>query len=127
MPSAGDRYIVTVKPSHIDWGEYRNPTNREPIKGESYVKIPSRYARMYNIRRGDKFIAHFTNGCPSMRIKASGNGPYVNGIQYAKQFEGVGVGACKAFTQWYQSCKVSVGDKVSVEFISSTEIVFDII
>lgn len=127
MPSAGDRYVVTVKPSHIDWGEYRNPTNREPIKGESYVKIPSRYARMYNIRRGDIFTARFTNGCPCMKIKASGNGPFENEIQYAKQFEGVGAGACKAFTPWYQSCNVSVGDRVSVEFISATEVEFDII
>lgn len=127
MPSAGDKYIVEIKPSHIDWGEYRNPTNRMPIEGESYVKIPSQYARTYNIKRGDIFIAHFTNGCPSMQIKASGNGPYEKGIQYAKQFEGVGSGACKAFTPWYQSCGAKVGDRVLVEFISSTEIVFEII
>lgn len=127
MPSAGDKYIVKVKPSHIDWGEYRNPTNREPIAGESYVKIPSQYARLYDIRRGDKFIAHFTNGSPSIKIKASGNGPFENGIQYAKQFEGVGPGACKAFTPWYQSNDVEVGDQVLVEFISSTEVVFEII
>lgn len=127
MPSAGDRYVVEVKPSHIDWGEYRNPTNREPIEGESYVKIPSQYAREYDIRRGDVFTAHFTNGCPSIQIKASGNGPYENEIQYAKQFEGVGVGACKAFTPWYKSCGAMVGDYVSVEFISPTDIVFKIV
>ena len=94
MPKRGDRYTVIVKPSHIDWGEYRNPTNREPVKGESYVKIPSRYARMYDIKRGDVFTAHFVNGCLSMPIKASGNGPYVNGIQYAKQFEGALLRRC---------------------------------
>lgn len=127
MPSAGDRYIVEVKPSHIDWGEYRKPTNREPIEGESYVKIPSKYARMYNIRRGDVFVAHFANGCPSMSIKASGNGPYENGIQYAKQFEGVGIGACKAFTPWYRACNVQVGDQVLVEFTSPRDISFDIL
>ena len=127
MPAAGDKYRVTVEPSHIDWGEYRNPTNRKPIKGESYVKIPSRYARLYNIRRGDTFIAYFRNGCPSIQIKASGNGPYERGIQYAKQFEGVGAGACKAFTPWYQASGVKIGDEVLVEFISPTEVVFDII
>lgn len=47
MPAAGDCYVVQIKPSHIDWGEYRNPTNRELIAGESYVKIPSLYARRY--------------------------------------------------------------------------------
>ena len=45
MPSIGDKYVVIVKPSHIAWGTYRNPTNRDPIEGESYVKIPSQYAR----------------------------------------------------------------------------------
>lgn len=124
MPSAGDRYIVEVKPSHIDWGRYRNPTNREPIEGESYVKIPSEYARKYGIRRGNLFTAHFSNGYPPMKIKASGNGPYENGVQYAKQFEGIGTGACKAFTPWYQSCSVVAGDQIVVEFISTDEIVF---
>ena len=41
MPNRGDRYVVQVKPSHIKWGEYRNPTNRAVIQGESYVKIPA--------------------------------------------------------------------------------------
>lgn len=127
MPKAGDKYVVKVKPSHIDWGEYRNPTNREPIKGESYVKIPSEYARKYEIRRGDIYIAHFTNGYPSMEIKASGNGPYENGIQYAKQFEGVGHGACKAFTPWYQLSGVEIGDEILVEFITPKEIQFTIL
>lgn len=124
MPAKGDRYIVEVKPSHIDWGEYRNPTNRSIIKGESYVKIPSAYARKYDIRRGDIFTAHFTNGCQCMTIKASGNGPYENGIQYAKQFEGVGNGACKAFTPWYKTSNIVVGDRISVEFISEDDILF---
>ena len=127
MASAGDSYIVEVKPSHIAWGTYRNPTNRDFIEGESYVKIPSEYAKAFGIKRGDVFVAHFSNGYPPMEIKASGNGPYEKGIQYAKQFEGVGSGACKAFTPWYQKCNVAVGDKVQVEFLSSTEIRFKII
>ena len=124
MPVAGDSYIVEVKPSHIDWGKYRNPTNREPIDGESYVKIPSEYAKKFKIKRGDRFVARFSNGYPSMEIKASGNGPCEAGIQYAKQFEGVGAGACKAFTPWYRLCNTRVGDAISVKFISSTEILF---
>lgn len=124
MPSAGDSYVVQVKPSHIDWGEYRNPTNREPINGESYVKIPSEYARRYRIVRGTFYTAHFVNGNPDMRIKASGNGPLENGVQLAKQFEGVGHGACKAFTPWYQSSGIGVGDWIKVEFLSPTDILF---
>lgn len=124
MPTKGDYYIVEVKPSHIDWGEYRNPTNRPIIEGESYVKIPSKYARKYGIVRGNIYTAHFANGCPGMTIKASGNGPYENGIQYAKQFEGVGYGACKAFTPWYRASNINVGDRIRVEFISEKEIIF---
>ena len=37
------------------------------------------------------------------------------------------VSACKAFTPWYQACDVKVGDQVLVEFISSTEVGFEII
>ena len=127
MAAAGDYYMVQIKPSHIDWGKYRNPTNREPIAGESYVKIPSLYARKYGLKRGDIFIAHFSNGHPDMQIKASGNGPYENGIQYAKQFEGIGIGACKAFTSWYQECGAQVGDQVRVEFLSVNEVKFTIL
>ncbi len=117
-------YRVEVKDSHIDWGEYRNPTNRNPIPGESYVKIPSSAARRLDIRRGDVFTALFTNGNAPFQIKASGNGPYENGIQYAKQFEGIGPGACRAFTPWYQANNTSVGDEVLVEIISPNEIRF---
>ncbi len=125
MAIQGDKYTVEIKPSHIDWGEYRNPTNRTLIEGESYVKIPSKYAREFDIKRGDKFLAYFGNvEYESMEIKASGNGPCVNGVQYAKQFEGIGKGACKAFTPWYQLCGANVGDIIQVEFISSTEIKF---
>ena len=81
-------------------------------------------ARKYGIKRGDVFMARFTNGHPSMLIKASGNGPYENGVQYAKQFEGIGRGACKAFTPWYRSCNVSVGDLIKVEFLSENEVLF---
>lgn len=118
------KYEVIVKEAHIDWGEYRNPTNRNFISGESYVKIPSKDARRLNIKRGDIFTAYFQNGYPSMRVKASGNGPYDGEIQFAKQFEGIGKGACKAFTPWYHSCDIRVGDRILVEIISRNEVVF---
>jgi len=73
------------------------------------------------------FVAHFKNNCPSIQIKASENGPCENGIQYAKRFEGVGVRARRAFTPWYQSCDVAVGDQIVVTFMSSTDVVFEIL
>ena len=64
---------------------------------------------------------------PPLPIKAAGNGPVQDGVQYAKQFEGVGRGACKAFTPWYQSGGVQVGDRVEVEFLSPTDVQFTLI
>ncbi len=126
MPNAGNSYTVTIQPSHIDWGdEPRNPTNRPIIEGESYVAIPVRYARMYDILRGSTYNASFTNGSPSIRIKAAGNGT-TDGT-YGKQFEGIGPGACKAFTPWYASCGAQVGDRVLVEFTSPTDVQFTLL
>lgn len=127
MAKKGDSYTVVIEAAHIDWGVHRNPTNRPIIEGESYVKITSDAARDFEIKRGNEYMAHFTNGMPSMAIKAAGNGPMKNGIQYAKQFEGIGYGACKAFTPWYTSYNAKVGDKVRVEFISDKDILFTII
>lgn len=126
MPNAGDRYIVEIQPSHIDWGdEPRNPTNRAVIQGESYVAIPVQYARAYDIRRGTQYNATFANGSAPIRIKAAGNGTS-DGV-YAKQFEGIGTGACKAFTPWYVACGAQVGDRVLVEFTSPTDVQFTLI
>lgn len=124
MTIRNNYYTIQVKKPHVDWGTYRNPTNREPIEGESYVKIPSSEARKFDIRRGKNYMAHFKNGMSSMPIKASGNGPFENGVQYAKQFEGVGEGACKAFTPWYRLSGIEVGDWIKVEFLSSKDIEF---
>lgn len=126
MAQAGDRYTVRIEEAHIDWGVFRNPTNRPIIEGESYVKIPSHAARNLGIERGSEYVAHFTNGIEPFAIKAAGNGPLENGIQYAKQFEGIGAGACKAFTPWYTRCNAQVGDYVQVEFISPTDVLFTI-
>ena len=127
MPKAGDHYIVTIQPSHISWGVQppRTPTNRAVIPGESYVAIPVEYARAYDIYRGTQYSATFTNGSAPIKIKAAGNGT-ADGI-YAKQFEGIGRGACKAFTPWYISCGAKIGDKVLVEFISANDVQFTLL
>ena len=126
MPKSGDSYIVTIHPSHVDWGDKsRNPTNRSKIKDETYVAIPVEYARKYDLFRGSTYNASFTNGSPSISIKSAGNG--TSDGEYGKQFEGIGLGACKAFTPWYTSCGAQVGDRVLVEFTSSTDVQFTII
>ena len=118
------KYTVEVKPSHKNWGMVRNPTNRTPREGESYVKIPSKFAKKFDIVRDKEYVAHFTNGMKPIKIKAAGNGPKVGKIQYAKQFEGIGKGACSAFTPWYQKEKIEVRDEIVVEFLDDTNILF---
>lgn len=126
MPKAGDRYTVTIQPPHVDWGDqYRNPTNRTVIPGESYVAIPVQYARAYGIFRGTHYNAFFANGSAPIKIKAAGNG--TSDGEYAKQFEGIGPGACKAFTPWYTACGAKIGDTVLVEFLSDTDVRFTLI
>ena len=117
-------YTVEVKPSHADWGQYRNPTNRKFIANESYVKIPADAAREFNVKRENQYNAYFEDGSAPIRIKASGNGPVFNGVQLAKQFEGVGRGACKAFTPWYKEHNIQPGDYISIEFINDEDIMF---
>ncbi len=124
MTRIGKSFEVEVLEAHRDWGVFRHSNTRAPIEGESYVKIPAREARRLNLKRGDRFTAYFDNEHPSMEIKASGNGPLENDLQYAKQFEGIGPGACKAFTPWFESMDVKVGDTIKVKFLSETEILF---
>lgn len=124
MSRIGKGYKVELLDAHVDWGVFRNPTNRPVIEGESYVKIPASEARRLNLVRGSQYKAHFDNGHPVIDIKAAGNGPCERGVQYAKQFEGIGRGACKAFTSWFESINAKVGDEVRVEFITEEDILF---
>ena len=40
MAKKGDSFTVSIGPSQLEWGTYRNPTNRDPIVGEAYIAIP---------------------------------------------------------------------------------------
>ena len=39
MPNTGDSFTVSLMPSQVAWGIYRNPTNRALIQGEGYQEI----------------------------------------------------------------------------------------
>ena len=49
MAECGNTYTVSLKPSHLDWGEYRNSTNRDFISGEGYIPIPRKFAVSFKI------------------------------------------------------------------------------
>lgn len=123
MARAGDNYEVEIKLSHIDWGRHRYTNTRDKIAGEAYVKIPKDVAVDFDIRVGDTFTAHFSDGFDSFTARAAGN--TVARSVYAKQFQGDG--DLKAFGRWYAHVGAEVGDKVLVEFLSPDNVQFTLI
>lgn len=123
MPNAGDSYTVEIRQSHLDWGRHRYTYTRDRIPGEGYVKIPRRFAVLYNILRGDCFTATFSDGYPSFQARAAGNSEA--GDIYAKQFQGDG--DLKAFARWYAANDAQVGDFVTVTFLNSHTVNFELI
>ena len=49
MPNAGDCFIVQLKDTHVDWGEYRYTNTRDMIPGEGYIPIPRSKAEVFHI------------------------------------------------------------------------------
>jgi len=122
MPSAGDSFLVQLKPVHLGWGtigasRVTNPRHQD----EAYIPIPAKVARRYSILKGTDFTATSSDGLFNEQVKASGstsaNSPY------AKQFQGKG--NLKLIGQWLKNQKgAKPGDRVLVEFLSSTEVKF---
>lgn len=133
MARAGDSFTVILRESHLDWGEYRNPTNREPVSGEGYIPIPKEKAKCFGIYNSNNsatglgynlFTAHSADGfLDDVMLLAQGSS--TAGDIYAKQFSDKD--NLKKIGQWYSHMGAGVGDKVVVTFISSTEIMLEII
>jgi len=132
MADTGGTFIVELKPSHVDGGTYRHTDTRDPTDGEGCIPIPIKYAENYSIYnsnyKGDVLRLNLFN-CKSAdgifegRLKAIG-GRYSGDI-YAKQFQGDG--DLKALGVWFKKRSAKVGDKVKVTWISTTDIVIEII
>ncbi|MDN5973024.1 hypothetical protein [Bifidobacterium crudilactis] len=133
MPQAGDTYEVALKQSHLNWGTYRNPTNRNPIKGEAYIPIPKDFADNHGVYNSNhtptgygynQFHAKSKDGfLHDVTLLAQGSSSA--GAVYAKQFSVQD--NLKEIGDWYRHCKASVGDKVKVEWVSTTSVVLEII
>lgn len=123
MPEQGNKYIVELKNSHLNWGTHRYTSTRSDISGEGYVPIPKQYAEEYGIYRGECFTAVFSDGFKSFSAKAAGNS-YAGSI-YAKQFQGNG--DLKAFGRWFAFCGAKIGDRVSVTFLSKNCVEFQLL
>ena len=132
MPKAGDHFIVELKPSHVDWGNYRYTDTREPIDGEGYIPIPLSQARslgIYNSNHSHTGLGYNLFNCTSADgyfagvLKAAGSREA--GDIYAKQFEGNG--DLKALGRWFSRCSAKIGDRVKVLWTSPTDIIIELI
>ena len=133
MPKAGDSFIVTLTNSQLDWGNYRNPTNRDYVEGEGYIAIPRQYARSYGIFNSkhsitglgyNEFIASSSDGFINNEILLA-QGNMEAGDPYAKNF--AIKGDLKRIGAWFAYAGASVGSQVRVIFTSQTDVLLEII
>ncbi len=87
MPSAGDSFIVELKPAHLQWGT-RGPSgsgqNRSPM--EAYIQISHANASKYGIMQGAVFNAVSADGYLNCQVLAGGSqGP---NLEYASSSKG---------------------------------------
>lgn len=124
-------YEIILKPSHLDWGAYRNTNSREVVHGEGYIPIPAHVAYSNSIYNQNgtggkdvlgKNIFHCTSadGLYKGFLRAQGN---QDNPRYAKQFSGDK--DLKSIGYWFNNIGASVGDKIRVTWTSPTDIVIE--
>lgn len=133
MAQAGDVFIVSLGTAQLEWGTFRQPTNRNIISGEGYIAIPKNYARMYNIYNSNYqqtglgynlFYASTVDGFLE-NVLLLAQGCSSAGDIYAKQFSVQG--DLKAIGSWYEHMGADNNSSVRVSFISPTRIMLEII
>lgn len=133
MPRPGDTFTVQLSETHLDWGQYRNPTNRDPIAGEGFIPIPKDTACSFDIYNSnwcqgnrDQLGINIYN-CTSVdgdfegQLKAQGSS--AAGDPYAKQF--AARGDLKALGSWLAGRNAQPGDRVRVTWTSATELTIE--
>lgn len=132
MANRGDTYTVTLRDSHLGWGDYRRTDTRERRDGEAYLPIPARYAREYEIYNtngtGNRdvlgeniFNCQSTDGFLDCRMKAQGCSRA--GDCYAKQFSVND--NLRALGDWYAHVGATVGDQVRVTWLNETDMLIE--
>lgn len=131
MAVAGNSYIVTLRQTHLGWGEVRYTNTRKIIRKEAYIPIPAGVAKSFNI-----YNANFNpNGCEILGVnifKCTSEDGFFKGVLkatgcvskgdvYAKNLHGRG--DLKALAPWYDSWNAQAGDQVEVRWVSPTDIV----
>lgn len=130
MPVAGDSFTVEILKAHIKWGELppRKSPTRQQREGESYIKIPAKYAKKFNIFNENKTDANalYSVTCVNGdQIKGNllAQGCAKAGKIYAKQFSVQD--DLKAMGDWYRSVGAQVGGHVKVTFTSSSSLAIE--
>lgn len=133
MAQAGDTYTVSLKPPHLAWGEYRNPTNRDIVSGEGYIPIPRNYSIDYKVFNSN----HTPSGLGCNLFYASSTDGFLNNVLllaqgcstagdvYAKQFSVQG--NLQMIGNWYKSCNATPNNSVRVTWVNPTTISLEII
>ena len=133
MAKNGDSFIVSLSNAHLDWGEFRNPTNRDFIEGEGYIQIPRLYAKKFNIYNSNysktglgynEFYASSEDGLLK-NVTLLAQGCKEAGDIYAKQFSVKG--NLKVIGSWYQNMNATNNNSVKVTFTSPTNIILELI
>ena len=129
----GDTYTVQLKQSHLNWGEHRNPTNRDIIPGEGYIPIQKKIAVSFGIFNSN----HAQSGLGYNLFHASSSDGFLNNVTllaqgcstagdiYAKQFSVHG--NLQTIGDWYRNCNASPSNLVRVSWTSPTSIFLEII
>ena len=132
MANTGDSYVVSLKASHLGWGTHRYTDTRPAIPGESYLPIPIKYARNYNIVNSNgtngqdvlgQNIFHCTSADGFFNATLKAQGCSHKGDIYAKQFSVNN--NLRALGTWYNHINAQIGDQIQVTWTSPTDIVLE--
>lgn len=128
MPRAGDSFIVELKDTHVDWGEYRYTSTRDMIPGEGYIPIPRSKAEAFCIYNSSGSSSPLYD-CSSIDGQYQGvllaQGSSKKGDIYAKQF--AEYGNLKGLGRWFAAVGAKPGDRVEVVFTSPTSLTIELL
>lgn len=129
MPKAGDCFVVELKDTHVEWGEYRYTSTRDMIPGEGYIPIPRSKAeafRIYNTNGSNSLPLY---NCTSIDGFYQGTllaqGSSEKGDVYAKQF--AEYKNLKGLGRWFSAVGARPGDRVKVFFTSPTSMTIELL
>ncbi len=129
MPKAGDSFIVQLRDTHVDWGEYRYTNTRDIIPGEGYIPIPRSKAEAFHIYNRNGAGSPPLYDCSSIDGLYQGillaQGSSEKGDVYAKQF--AEYKNLKGLGHWFAAVDAKPGDWVKVVFTSPSSLTIELL